>query len=309
MSQNTLHITNGSVLTEFLMKLDYDGHILTWHEMLCEGPTLKNIDTPEFISLRKDFLENTFNVDYKESEFTDVLNELNQLDKYKQIILWFEYDLFCHINLIAVISLLKQKQVKIPLYLVCSGRVKGERDLKGLSQLSPKQLKYHYDTRIKLTVDDIALAQKAWRIYCEHDHNLLKELITRPSNFEYMGACLKAHIHRFSDSRSGLSSLELNILSLVNEHDIKSKHHLLGYALHYQGYYGFGDLQLEKIIDRLTPFFDISEDTLTLKEKGFQALNNEYNFREEIDTNLTYGGVNRNDFQFNETENKLVALN
>lgn len=309
MISNLLHITNGSNLTAFLQDLNFKGHFLTWHEMLCEGPTLKNLDTPEFIALRKDFLEHTFNVVYKESDFINVLNELNKLENYDEIILWFEYDLFCHINLIAVISLLKQKQVKTPIYLVCSGRIKGEEELKGLSQLTPKQLNHHYDTKIKLTVDDIALAQKAWRIYCEHDHNLLKELITRPSNFKYMGACLKAHIKRFSDSRNGLNSLEYNILNLVKAHDIKSKHHLLGYALHYQGYYGFGDLQLEKIINRLTPFLNITKKSITLNEKGLQALNNDYNFSKEIDTNITYGGVNRNDFQFSKIENKLIALN
>ncbi len=309
MSLRTLHITNGSSLTDYLQELNFDGNILTWHEMLCEGPTLKNIDSPEFIALRKEFLENTYDVEYKEKEFVAVLNTLNKLEDYDEIILWFEYDLFCHINLIAVISLLKQNLVKIPLYLVCSGRIKGEKDLKGLPQLTPEQLKQHYETRIKLTVDDIALAQKAWRIYCENDHNLLKELIIRPSNFIYMGACLKAHIKRFPDSRSGLSSLEYNILNLVKEHDVKSKHHLLGYALHYQGYYGFGDIQLEKIINRLTPFFKINKESLTLKEEGIQVLNNEYNFSLKIDTNLTYGGVNRNDFQFNEIENKLIALN
>lgn len=309
MSLNTLHIANGSNLTEFLNQLNYKGHVLTWHEMLCEGPTLKNIDSPEFIALRKEFLERTYNVDYKERDFIFLLNELNKLDNYIEIILWFEYDLFCHINLIAVISLLKQKQVKIPIYLVCSGRIKGVDELKGLSELTPKQLKNHYDTRIKLTVDDIALAQKAWRIYCENDHNLLKELITRPSNFMYMGACLKAHIKRFPDSRNGLNSLEYNILNLVKKHDVKSKHHLLGYALHYQGYYGFGDIQLKKIINRLTPFLNIDKTSITLNEKGLQALNNDYNFSKEIDNNLTYGGVNRNDFQFNEIENKLIALN
>jgi len=305
----TLHITNGSSLTSYLKKLNFEGYFITWYEMLCEGPTLKNIDSQEFIALRKTFIEQTFEVEYNESHFLNILNDLNQLDRFEEIILWFEYDLFCHINLIAVISLLKQKKAKIPIYLVCSGRIKGEDELKGLPELNPNQLKQHYNDKIKLTVDDIALAQKAWRIYCENDHNLLKELITRPSNFIYLGACLKAHIKRFSDSQNGLNSLEYNILKLVKKHDIKSKQHLLGYALHYQGYYGFGDLQLEKIINRLTPFFNDSTNTITLNKKGLQVLNNEFNFSKEIDTNHIFGGVNRNDFQFSVIENKLIALN
>ncbi len=48
--------------------------------------------------------------------------------------------LFCHINLIAVISLLHQKEINLPLYLVCSGRIEGEKNLKGLAELTPEQL-------------------------------------------------------------------------------------------------------------------------------------------------------------------------
>ena len=36
----------------------------------------------------------------------------------------------------------------------------------------------------------------------------------------------------------------------ANTQEIKSLHHLLGYALNYQGYYGFGDLQLKRLIKR-----------------------------------------------------------
>ena len=99
--------------------------------------------------------------------------------------------------MVAVISLLSQKGIHLPIYLVCSGRVEGEKGLKGLSELSPKQLQKHYNERIKLSLDDIALAEKVWRIYCGNDHNLLKPLITQSSSFEYLSICLKAHIKRF----------------------------------------------------------------------------------------------------------------
>ncbi len=308
MSNSTLHITNGSSLTNYLKELNFEGDLITWHEMLCEGPTIKNIDTPEFISIRKKFIEQTYHLDYKESAFIATLNALNQLENYNEIILWFEYDLFCHINLIAVISLLKQKYVKAPLYLVCSGNVKGEKDLKGLPELSPKQLKFHYEKKIKLTENDIALAQNAWSIYCGQDHHLLKALIAQPSNYKYMGMCLKAHIQRFSNSQTGLNGLEHNIINLVNTHPIKSKKHLLRYALRNQGYYGFGDIQLERIINRLTPFFYITNESLTLNEKGVQALNKSQNFIEEIDTNHTFGGANRAHFLFCEIDHKLIAI-
>ena len=309
MASSILHITNGSSTTEYLDKLEIEGEIITWHEMLCEGPTVKEIDTDAFIETRKTFLEKTYDIEYNVEEFKTELELLNKINSYSEVVLWFEYDLFCHINLIAVISLLKQKDVRIPIYLVCSGRIldeKGKITLKGLGQLTPAQLKEHYANKIQLDIDDIALAQKAWRIYCENDHNLLKPLILRPSNFKYLSICLKAHIKRFADSRSGLGNLEYNILKLIKEYHIKSRHHLLGYTLHYQGYYGFGDIQIKRLIDNLELFYDETETDLKLNRNGHLALEHQKNFFGELNTDFEFGGVNKKDFQYDKKLNKLI---
>ncbi|WGD34494.1 DUF1835 domain-containing protein [Olleya sp. YS] len=306
MSNQILHITNGSSLTDYLKKLDFDGTLLTWHDMLCEGPTTKDIDNPEFFKIRKAFLEKAYDVEYNVDSIKKEFDKLNDVTSYTEIVLWFEYDLFCHINLVAAISLIKQKGITLPLYLVCSGRVEGEKELKGLPQLTEKQLKQHYKDKVKLNIDDIATAQKAWRIYCETDHNLFKELITRPSSFKYLSNCLKAHLRRFPDTRSGLNTLEYNTLKLIKEHDVKSRHHLLGYCLHYQGYYGFGDLQLQRMIDRLELFYEETKDALTLNRNGHLALEHQKNFFKQIDTNFQFGGVNKVDFQYDKKENKLI---
>lgn len=306
MKTNPLHITNGSSLTAYLEKLEIKGDMITWHEMLCEGPTVEIIDSDVFLEQRKSFLKNTYAIEYDESEFKSEILKFSALDTYSEIVLWFEYDLFCHINLIAVISLLKQKDVRIPMYLVCSGRVKNEKDLKGLAQLSPEQLRAHYADKVKLDVDDIALAQKAWHLYCGNDHNLLIPLIIRPSNFKYLSICLKAHIKRFGDTRSGLGSLEFNILQLIKEYEISSRHHLQGYALHYQGYYGFGDIQLKRIIDSLEPFYDESEGKISLNRIGHLVSNHQKNVFHEYKEDITYGAVRKKDFQYNKKENKLI---
>ena len=305
-TNSPLHITNGSSLTSYLESLKIEGDIMTWNEMLCEGPTVKEIASEAFFKARTTFFKTAYNIDYKESDFKDELDKLNDLTNYTEIVLWFEYDLFCHINLIAAISLLKQKKVTLPLYLVCSGRVEHEVDLKGLPELTPKQLKAHYKAKVELSVDDIALAQKAWRIYCGDDHNLLKPLIVRPSNFKYLSNCLKAHLRRFPDMRSGLNMLEYNVLRLIKKHNIKSRRHLVGYVLHYQGYYGFGDIQLEKMVNRLALFYDETETTVKLNRSGHLALELQQNFLNELQTDFYFGGVNKADFLYNKKENKLI---
>ncbi len=311
MNKQPLHITNGTHLTNTLNQLGIEGEKLTWQEMLCEGPTSEMVYSEEFLNLRKTFFKAFYDVELDTDFIKEELNKLNHTENYSEIVLWFEYDLFCHINMVAVISLIQQKKIDLPIYLVCSGRIEGSKTLKGLTEISPEQLMNHYKNKVLLDEEGIDLAITIWGIYCGIDHNLLKPFIVKPSAFEYLSNCLKAHLKRFPDSVDGLNTLERNILEIINKYTITSKHHLLGYALNYQGFYGYGDLQFSRIIDQLDMFYTVEKDRLVLNRKGHEALLGQHNFSSEIDNGMMYGGVKKFDFQFSKSENKLIktALN
>ena len=300
------HITNGGSLTNYLEELNIEGEKLTWHEMLCEGPTECKIDSDTFYDKRRHFINTVYGFDSDNYKLSGEIEKLNNIEAYSEIVLWFEYDLFCHINLVAVINLLQQKGITLPLYLVCSGRIKDEKTLKGLSELKPKQLIEHYKNKVQLNETDIDLAVSIWQVYNSKDHNLLKPYIVKNSSFEYLSRCLKAHLKRFPDSKSGLNTLELNILKIINEYPIKSKHHLLGYALNYQGFYGYGDVQLELIIDNLSSFYNIEEDRITLTREGHKCILKQANLGDKIKNTMQFGGSNQSDFVFDVKQNKLL---
>ena len=309
MSKTSLHITNGSVLTERLEELNIEGDYLTWHEMLSEGPTTEQIDSELFLEIRSNFINQVYGLEIDEKEFKSELDKLNHPENYKEIVLWFEFDLFCHINLVAVISLITQKQIQLPIYLVCSGRVKGEKDLKGLGELTTGQLVSHYKNKVLLTPEDIDLATTIWGIYCGKNHNLLKPFIVKPSSFEYLSNCLKAHLKRFPDSKSGLSIMEEHILKTIDQNEVKSKHHLLGYILNYQGYYGYGDLQLKRMINALAIFYKEGKNKLKLNKKGKEAISAKKNFSKDLKNTTLFGGIKRNNYQFDKKQNKLIETN
>jgi len=306
-----LHISKGQNLTNFLLELEIKGDLITWDGLICEGPTVAGIDSDEFIETRKQFLREFYNIEFDEIEFKRELSKLNKNSGYTEIVLWFEYELFCHMNLIAVINLIHQREIDLPIYLVCSGRIEGEKDLKGLNELSKKQLMQHYKDKVRLQASDLDLAISLWRTYCGKDHNLLIPYITQKSSFKYMTNCLKAHLKRFPDSKSGLDVIEHNILKIIKEKHVNSLHHLLGYSIYYQGYYGYSDFQLKRKIKNLEIFFDKMEDKLELNRKGHEALLQVHNYASEINNHMVYGGIERLDYQFNVEKNKLIktALN
>lgn len=310
MSKKILHITNGDSLTDRLTQISLDGEIIVWREMLCEGPTVQEVGSNEFIALREKFLQESYNIpegDYEE-KFVSQLNKLEKLETYDEIILWFEFDLFCHINMLAAISYLVQHKRTEPIYLVCSGRVKGEKELKGLSELSDKQLLAHYESKIHLTEDDIEMAAFIWELYCGQNPNKLKPEIRKSSNFKYLSSCIRAHLERYPNALTGLNTLETNVLKLIKEHLITSEVQLCGYALSYQGYYGYGDIQIMHIIKKLKPFYEHNGERFVLTREGELVLAGAKNFYQQLKSDDTLGGTNKYDYLYNPESHQLLKL-
>ncbi|GAA4278958.1 DUF1835 domain-containing protein [Aquimarina mytili] len=312
MGKNTLHITNGDSLTLRLKDLKLvEGEFLTWREMLCEGPTEIKIETKSSIQKRKIFLEKYYRIttdDYEE-KFISQLKKLDNLNDFSEVILWFEYDLFCQINMIAVISLLLRKGIEdVPIYLVCSGRIAHEKKLMGLCELSDIQLKKHYENKVLLTIDDLELAEYIWTLYCESNPKKIAGQIKKNSSFEYLAISLRAHLQRFPNMLTGLNVLEHNILEMVDKYQIKNIRQLMGYALEYQGYYGYGDMQMKRVLARLFQFLDQTKDRLQLSERGKLALAHKKNFYNTQKLDWHYGGVKKYDYLYNDETHTLLKL-
>lgn len=305
-----LHITNGDDLTRNMTELELPGEVIIWREMLCEGPTTSILDSEEFIAMRKKFLNKAYNIsseDY-DTQFIEELNKLSVSNGYDEIVLWFEFDLFSHINMLAVISHLLENKKTTPVYLVCSKKLKGEKEFSPLSQLPLKNLKNHYDQRIPLNLDDLETANMMWQLYSGDNPQKLIGKIKQKTNFEYLSSCIRAHLERFPGTKTGLNSLELNILKLIDKNNITSMNHLIGYTLEYQGYFGLGDLQIKRMIDNLHIFFREEEDKILLTPEGKEALNSTRNFYRELKNNEYLGGVKKYDFLYDTDTHKILKL-
>ena len=309
MEKGVLHIVNGDSLAEQMQELNLPGELVIWRELLCEGPTLQEINS-DFFKLRKKFLKKTYKISAEnyEERFIAEIKRLKSFNNYDEVVLWFEFDLFCHINMLAAINLLAQKEKSRPITLVCSRKLKGEKEFKPLSQLSLKELKNHYDNRIHLNSDDIEIASLIWELYCGNNPLKLKPQIKVQTNFEYLSSCIRAHIERFPNSISGINTLEKNILKLIENHDIKNENHLLGYALQYQGYYGYSDTQMQRLLDKLSVFYQNNGEKIVLSDSGKLALAGEKNFYRDLKNEEVFGGAKMYDFLYESESHRLLKL-
>jgi len=306
MLHQTLHILNGDSLTPRLAKLGIEDDQLVWREMLCEGTTSYDLKSEAFKEERISYLK-AFGTDektYTESFLNPLLT--TNFAKYTSIVLWFEYDLFCHINMMAALSHIKQLKISGKIYLVCSGWIENDPNLKGLGELTDAQLKAHYQEKVELTDTDMTLADALWNLYCSDNHTDFKKYVTTTSSFPYLSNCINAHLKRFPSIESGLNVLEAHILKIIHKEEIKNTRQLTGYILQYQGYYGFGDLQIIRIIDKLAVFYETKDERLVLNRNGLLAIDTMQNFYNELSDDTVFGKCRKYEFSYHPSEQILT---
>jgi hypothetical protein len=293
MGASILHITNGDMTTNYLKKLKFSGDFITWREMLCEGKTTTDVGSEIFWKNRYDFFKTSYKIskqkfiDYTVKEYRSLCNHKNQ----KEIVLWFEHDLFCQINMLAVISWLKRYRKGYHISLVCSGKVGNSKKLFALPELNQKQIQSHFKNRIELTEDDIEYADYIWQLYCSNSPLRLETVykFNPLSPFQYLASAVEAHLKRFPSIENGLNKVENTILNVAHNQKSTSKKQLVSKLLKNQETYGFGDLQYQNKINDLGKLFS-SFNPVKLSKKGKQVLENQLNFYGEIRSDNSYLG-------------------
>lgn len=306
-----LHITNGDSFTQKLKQLNLEGDIITWREMLCEGKTLSTVGSESFWKTRFEFLNKNYKV--SKSWFVEkTLKEYRSLCNHKQqdqIVLWFEYDLFCQVNMLAVISWLKTHRRHAQISLVCSGEQEGQERLFALCELSDQQLQQLYDTRVELSQDDIEYADYVWQLYCSDNPMRLENLGDFGNyQFDYLEGAIQAHLRRFPSFRNGLNSFENQVLAIADEKELASKREFVGAVLREENPYGYGDTQISRMMGRLKPLFT-SFNPVKLNKKGKQVLEGQTNYYAFLRNNETYlGGALKYNFLYNNNSERIHKL-
>ena len=306
-----LHITNGDSFTQKLKELKFGGDIITWREMLCEGKTLSTVGSESFWKTRFEFLNKNYKV--SKSWFVEkTLKEYRSLCNHKQqdqIVLWFEYDLFCQVNMLAVISWLKTHRRHAQINLVCSGKVEGEDKYLGLCELDDEQLHTLYSQRIELSQDDIEYADYVWQLYCSDNPMRLENLGDFGNyQFDYLNEAVQAHLQRFPSIRNGLNQMENSILQFAQDTEIDGKRAFIGTLLKEENPYGYGDTQISRMLGRLRPLFT-SFNPVKLSKKGQDVLEGKTNYYALLRDSDTYlGGALKYNFLYNTQSERIHKL-
>ncbi|MFM9903849.1 MAG: DUF1835 domain-containing protein [Pyrinomonadaceae bacterium] len=232
-----------SVAAEF-RKTGIGGEVVVCRECLVVGPV--DAETPfEFWEDRAKFILAEYGED--EIEFhervADELEKLADLRADDEINLWFEYELFCSVNMWFCLSLLKDSGGAV--YRVEPIGLNEADRWDGFGKFKADDLKACFELRTEFSKDDIALGDALWEAYRKKDIDTLKELGETespcfPHLKEVVAAAVTQSVQPIETLKAIVSGGETDFGKVFVEFKKRA------------GVYGYGDLQVQRLLDHMS---------------------------------------------------------
>ena len=275
---NTIHIVNGDAVVPILTKSGIEGDIVVWREMLCDGPVCEKVGGDEFWKKRLDYFEKELDVtklEYFDKTIKELL-KLEDLSNYNELVMWFEFDLFCQVNFMALCTFLYKNYRKTITYnLVCTGKVKGNDKLYSLTDFSPEDFRNLHNNKLKLTKTDLEYAKKCWEAYAKNNIEKIAAFdFNKNKKFPYFQPAMNQHLKRFQ-TINGLNEIQNKILEIIDSSALTANEIVSDLLIwqHKETIYGFGDMQYFLYLKKLSDFVQISEEKYFLNETGKAIIN------------------------------------
>ena len=309
----TLHILNGQGTAYPFQRSGLAGEVMVWNEALAVGPVVQEVGSNAFWKLRIDYhstayteLEKPPQVDYKKLVLSE-FEKVQPLPSYQELVLWFEFDLFCQVNLIALCSWLHGQDLgEAVVSLVCIDRFPGIRDFKGMGQLSAEAFPKLFTQRKKLDKSTLLHSALVWSGYCDPDPRKIQEALTNKtgSSFPFLARAMQEHYQRFPSTFDGLNKQERQILNTATSGSY-SKRELVGQMLQQDRWYGFGDLQYYIYLHRLKALLSF-QNQVTVSGLGQEVLAGKKDFLEIQPEKVALGGAVNTDYRWDPLQQQLI---
>jgi uncharacterized protein DUF1835 len=217
----TLHITNGDCAAGTLRQFLTDPVSITC-DVLHDGPAPR-VDLDTWHELRAKFLSGFDHASFEATR--DSLAQWDRdvaaADRYEEIVLWFEHDLFDQLLLIRTLDLIGDREsaaagrsttdrhTPARVSLICIDRFPGVDRFIGLGQLTAGQLASLVGTRRPVTAEQYAIAATGWDAFRAPDPSALLELVRLKADMmrplPFLRDALKRLLEEYPSTANGLS--------------------------------------------------------------------------------------------------------
>jgi hypothetical protein len=223
-----LHVANGRSTTLTIEAAGMPGACSIWADLLYEGPVPGGLNDTELLDVRMRYLAGPSDLRWAawagSDPSLDPANDLRQWRaaierhaSYDELILWFEHDLFDQLNLIQLLTWIRDHLPPTkPVSLICIGSFPGRPDFKGLGELTPDELAPLLETRQPISDRQYEVARRTWQAFREPTPEAL-DLLRQDdtSALPYLAPAITRFFQEYPWTTDGLSRTERRLLELA----------------------------------------------------------------------------------------------
>ena len=200
-----LHITNGDCAAEVLRAAGMEGEILPWRDVLHEGPVRADLPLEELSKLRARFIAQAgwAKPEEVQAQFAGRDTMLHSAAARKEVVLWFEHDLYDQLQLIQLLAWFAVHPHP-RLTLVCEAEYIGT--------MTPARAADLFRGREAVRRRDLRAGLAAWAAFGSSDYRKIDAFLESPVPLRFLPAALRRLLEEYPWTSDGLSRVERQAL-------------------------------------------------------------------------------------------------
>ena len=206
-----LHITNGDSAAAGIRETGVPGEVLSWMDVLHEGPVPADLALEELRSVRAQFIASCGWTSFEEAVGLFSRRDQMLADSLSQeeVVLWFEHDLYDQLQLLQILDWYAHHDLnRTKLTLICAAEYLGPSAV--------ERLRERYPERQPVSGGQLELARVAWTAFRSPDPTHLTSLLQQNiSALPFLSDTLWRHLQQFPSKRNGLSRSEHQTLEAI----------------------------------------------------------------------------------------------
>jgi hypothetical protein len=210
-----LHVANGHCTTELIERARLPGRTSIWADALHDGP-VPDVSDDQLIKVRAEFIADGLDVtaDQVAADLRRWRAVIDADEKYSELVLWFEHDLFDQLNLIQLLARIgRDRPVRKPVSLISVDRYPGHPTFKGFGELQPADLAALFERRRRVSPEQYALAASAWDAFRSRSKARLESLLhDDTSALPFLAAALRRYLDEDPADAGGLTRSERRLV-------------------------------------------------------------------------------------------------
>lgn len=236
-----IHVLPGDAQAEEFSKTGLAGEVVICREAFVDGD-VRAENEKELWDVREKFWTGQHMADGSEyrSRVAGEFEKLRDLARGTEVNLWFEYELFCQVNMWFCLWLLRDSPAEI--FRVAPDVVNADEKWNGFGNLGASELAECFARRGKFAASDIELGSVLWRAYQDRDHARLRDLsVTQSPCFPYLKEACEAEIEKEFTPKQ--------VLHELRKEGVEDFGEMFAAFRQRAGVYGFGDVQVRRMLE------------------------------------------------------------